>query len=202
MNSCRTVRLLLLASLGVTLAMCSVGCSSDSTTSAQFASSTTAAAPGLVKLVEKSHEGSRVTVDAVLFGPEPGLDLFQFKLGIRIGDSALVRFVSQPAGQTALIADDGQTIAIDVDGFTDPSVVGVEVKKLGGGAGNGVATASAVIVEVTFEVQGAGTTTLSFVGLDGGQPQALDSHLVPIAAVTFDAASAGVIGVTSGGGGY
>ena len=93
MNHHRTVRLSLLASLGVTLALYSVGCSNDSTTSAQFMPSATAAAPGLVKLVGKSHAGSRVTVDAVLFGPEPGLDLFQFDLGIRIGNPALVRFV-------------------------------------------------------------------------------------------------------------
>ena len=43
---------------------------------------------------------------------------------------------------------------------------------------------------------------LTSVGLGANAPQALDSHLAPIAAVTFDAESASVTGVTTGGGGY
>jgi hypothetical protein len=192
-----------LSALGAVLSLLLAGCSNNSTTSAQFTASMTAPAPGLVKLVEMSRAGSRVVVDAVLFGPDPGLDLFAFKFGVRIGDSSLVQLAPQSSyPQNALIAGDGQTIAIDVDGTSDPSLVQVVVTKQGGGAGNGVAGASAMVIELAFDVHGSGATTLTLVGLGNVPPRAIDSADAAIAAVTFDAASAAVRGVTTGGSGY
>ena len=85
---------------------------------------------------------------------------------------------------------------------SDPSVILVEVTKLGGGAGNGVGGASAIVIELPFMVDRAGTTGLTVVGQDNGGPEALDSQLTSIDAVTFDAANAAVTASTTGGGGY
>jgi hypothetical protein len=196
-------RLVVLTSILVALTAFAAGCSNDSETLAQFTPSATAPAPGLVKLVEGSRSGSRVVVDAVLFGPEPALDLMAFRFGIKIGNTALVNFVPQSTyAQTALVAGDGQTIAVEVDGASDPSLVQVTLEKDGGGAGNGVAGASAVVIELTFEVQGSGATTLTLSGIGGNPPRAIDSHIAPIGAVTFDAANATLTGITTGGSGY
>jgi len=195
------LRVSFLAVFGMALTALSVGCSNGSMTSAQFTESATPAAPGLVKLEERSRSGSRIVVDVVLFGPDEALDLNAFKFGIRNGNPDLVKFSPQPTYlQTALIADAGQTIAADVDGASNPSLVQVEVAKQGGGAGNGVAAASAVVVELTFDVRGSGATTLTLVGLGADPAQALDSHGGVIRAVTFDAAGATVRGVMTGGG--
>jgi hypothetical protein len=142
-----------------------------------------------------------MVVDVVLFGPEAALDLNAFKFGVRNGNSDLVRFAPQATYvQTALIADATQTIATDVDGASDPSFVQIDVEKRGGGVGNGIAGASAVVIELTFDVRGSGTTTLTLVGLGADLPRAFDSTRAPIPAVSFDAASATVRVVTSGGG--
>jgi hypothetical protein len=194
--------LLLLVSICVGATVILAGCSHHSTLSAQFTPSATAPAPGLVKLVERSHSGSRVLVDVLLYGPEPGLDLFAFKFGIMIGNDNLVRLVAQTDySQTALVAGDGQSIAINVDAASDPSLVQVDVGK-NAGAGNAIAVPSAVVLELSFDVQAAGTTTLTLVGLGGEPPHAVDSAGATIAAVHFDAASATVRGVSSGGSGY
>jgi hypothetical protein len=203
MSRSRFPRFLFLASIGVVLTVFLADCSSNATTSAQFTASATAQVPGLVKLVPKATSGSRAVVDVVIFGPEPNLDLLGFEFGIKIGDTNLVRFVPQSTyAQSALVPEAGQTIATSVDGATDPSLVRIEVTKNGGGAGNSIAGASAVVIELAFDVQGSGATTLSIVGLGAGEPEALDSHRTPIAAVRFDAASGGLRGVTTGGGGY
>jgi len=192
----------LLAAIFVALTVALAGCGNDSSISAQFTPSATAPAPGLVKLVERSRSGSRVVVDVLLFGPEPGLDLFAFRFGIMIGNDNLVRLVPQSTySQTALVAANGQSISIDVDAASDPSLVQIDLGK-NVGAGNTVPAPSAVVLEVSFDVQAAGTTTLTLVGLGGEPPRAIDSTNTTIAAVRFDAASATVIGVSSGGGGY
>ena len=178
------------------------GCSNDGSTSAQFTASATAPAPGLAKLEQKSHSGARLVVDVLLYGPEPNLDLFSFRFGIRIGDGDLVRLAPQMTySQNALVAGNGQTIAITVDA-ADPSLVQIEVTKQGGGAGNGFGTASAVVIELPFDVRAAGATTLTLVGLGNQPPRAADSANAPIPAVAFDAAAAGVRGITTGGGSY
>ena len=202
MSRSRFLRFPPLAAISVGLAVILAGCSNDSSISAQFTPSATASAPGLVKLVERSRSGSRVVVDVLLNGPEPGLDLFAFKFGIKIGNDNLVSLVAQSTyNQTALVAANGQSISIDVDGASDPSLVQVDVGK-DVGAGNPIAAPSAVVLEVAFDVQAAGATTLTLVGLGGAPPRAVDSANATIAAVQFDAASATVTGVSSGGGGY
>lgn len=191
-----------LATAAAALALFLAGCNSGSSTSAGFVASATPPAPGLVKLVESSRSGQRVSVDAIVYGPEPGLDLFEFRFGVHIGNAGLVHFVPQQSyTQTALVAGAGQTIAADVDG-SDPSLVRVDVAKQGGGAGNGIAGATAIVIRLTFEVQGSGSTTLTLAGDGNGNPQALDRNDAPIGAVHFDPASASVRGVSSGGGGY
>jgi hypothetical protein len=201
MKTSSVLRVSVLSLFVVVLTAFSVGCSSSTMTSGQFTASATPEAPGLVKLEERSRSGSRMVVDVVVFGPEATLDLNEFKFGIRIGNSNLVKLAAQATyTQTALIAAAGQTIATDVDGASDPSLVQVDVKKQGGGAGNGIAAASAVVIELTFDVRGSGTTTLALVGLGADQARAFDSLRAPIPAVTFDAASATVMAVTTGGG--
>jgi len=176
-------------------------CSGDTTTSAQFTQSATAQVPGLVKLVGAGGSGSRARVHVILVGPEQNLDLFAFRFGIEIGNPNLVRLVPQASYvQTTLTTTAGQTISVDVDAASDPSVVRVDVEKQGGGAGNGISAAATSVVELTFEVSGAGTTSLTLVGLGGNPPRAFDSAQVPIGAVTFDAAGATIRGVTTGGG--
>jgi len=176
-------------------------CSNDTSLSARFTQSATAQAPGLVKLVGAGTSGSIARVHVVLFGPEPNLDLFGFRFGIGIGDPNLVRLIPESSyTQTTLTAGGGQTISVQVDDGSDPSLVKVTIAKQGGGAGNGIAAAATVVIELNFEVRGSGTTTLTLVGLGGNPPQALDSNNAPIGAVTFDAASAGISGVMTGGG--
>jgi hypothetical protein len=178
-------------------------CGTKSSTSAQFSPSMTAATPGLVKLVQRSHSGARVVVDVVMFGPEPDLDLLGTQFGIKIENPGVVRLATQSSyAQNALVAEDGQAITMNVDGASDPSLVSIEFIKTGGGGGNGIPGNSAVVIELPFDVQGSGATTLTLVGRGLDAPRALDSRRTPIAAVTFDAASAGVRGVTTGGGGY
>jgi len=186
------------------VAMCLIiaGCSNNPSISAQFRASATAPSPGLVKLVERSHSGSRVRVDVLLYGPEPGLDLFAFRFGIRIGNDTVATLVPQSAyNQTALVAGDGQVVSIDVDAASDPSLVQVDLGKTNG-AGNAIDGPSAVVLALSFDVQASGTSTLTLVGLDGGPPRAFDAAGASIAAVRFDAASASVMGVSSGGSGY
>jgi hypothetical protein len=202
MNGSRFLRLPLLVSicLGATLIL--AGCSKSPSISAQFTASGTAPAPGLVKLVERSRSGSRVRVDVLLYGPEPGLDLFAFRFGIKIGNDDVVRLVRQSTyNQSALVAGDGQVISIDVDAASDPSLVQVDLGKTNG-AGNAIDGPSAVVLALSFDVQAAGTSTLTLVGLDGEPPRALDARGAPIAAVHFDAASAAAMGVSGGGSGY
>jgi hypothetical protein len=191
-----------LAAIGVLLSLLMAGCSNDSTTSAQFGASTTPSTPGLIKLAQASVSGTRVVVDVLLFGPEPDLDLYASRFGIRIADPSAVRFLAQATySQSALVASEGQTIRIDVNG-SDPSLVEIETVKQGGGAGNGFASPAAVVIELTFEVLGEGGSTLSFSGLDGNPPQALDSAREPLAGVRFDTQAASIAGIRTGGGGY
>ena len=201
MSSPRSISLRSLVSMIAALGLSLAGCHSSSSTSAQFTASVTAPAPGLVKIVPKSRSGSRLVADVVIFGPEAGLDLLAFRFGVKIGDTSIVRFAPQNNyTQTALVAGDGQAVAIDVDGVSDPSLVQVDVEKQGGGAGNGIDGASAIVIELSFDVQTSGATTLTLVGLGNDAPEALDSRRTAIAGVTFDAASASVRGVTTGGG--
>jgi len=202
MKSLRPNVLAPLAGAAMLLSLTLAGCSNDATTSAQFAASATPPSPGLVKLAQRSVSGSQVLVDVLLNGPEPALDLYAFRFAIRISDTSAVRFVPQSSYvQSVLVADTGQTIIFDVDA-SDPSEVNIEVVKQGGGAGNGLTSPAAVVIELTFEVLGSGGSALSLSGIGASQPQAFDRARNPIEAVHFDTASASLAGVRMGGGGY
>jgi hypothetical protein len=193
----------LVIGLGLAVALAGCGGSKSSSLGAQFTASTTATAPGLVKLIQKSKSGARVIVDVVIYGPDAGLDLYAFKFDVKIGDTSIVKFVPQASYmQTALTAGMGQTISVNVDdSAADPSLVKCSIQKTGGGTGNGIGGASAVVIELAFDAKMSGATTLTLVGEGANPPQAFDSTNAPIAGVSFDIASAGVKGVTTGGGG-
>jgi hypothetical protein len=188
-----------------------LGCSgggSNGSLGAGFTASTTTSAPNLVKLVKKSTSGTLLVVDVVIYGATTSQDLYSFAFDIGIGDPTVVKFVPASAvAGNALQAGTGQTIQAVADlgtlggGGVDNSRVVVGVTKLGGGSGsgNGVAT-SAVVVTLSFQVLKAGSTTLTLTG--NPTPKALDSDGAAIGSITFDAASASVTGVSTGGGGY
>ena len=75
------------------------------------------------------------------------------------------------------------------------------MSKLGPPPGNGVAGASAIIVDLAFDVRSAGTTTLTIEGSGGNPPRVFDSGGSVIGSITFDAAPASVQGTQTGGGG-
>ena len=172
---------------------------------ASFTASGTAATPRLIKMVQHSKSGSHVSVDVVMYGPDTTLDLYTFAFDVLIGDPTVARFVptSEVVGN-ALVPFAGQSVEAIADlgtlsgGGTDLSRVVVGVSKLGGGPGNGIAGASAVVVRLTFALQKAGSTTLTLGGIPS--PQVLNSSGAPIGSITYDAAAATVTGVSTGGG--
>jgi hypothetical protein len=174
---------------------------------ASFTASGTAATPRLIKMVQHAKSGTHVSVDVVMYGPDTTLDMYTFAFDVLIGDPTVARFVptSEVVGN-ALVPFAGQSVEAIADlgtlsgGGTDLSRVVVGVSKLGGGPGNGIAGASAVVVRLTFALQKAGSTTLTLGGIPS--PQVLNSSGVPIGSITYDAAAATVTGVSTGGGGY
>jgi hypothetical protein len=184
------------------------GCSnsnSSSTITAQFLPSSTPQAPLLVKLAPVSVSGSLMVIQAVIYGPDASLDLYAFAFDIKIGDPTMVKFVAGTAGnQNALTTSGGQTVVTNASvDAADASHIVVGVSKSGGGAGNGIAGTSAIVVQMTFQALKAGATTLAITGTSANPsqpPTALDSSLQPIAGITFDAAAAAVTATASGGG--
>lgn len=178
------------------------GCSNDSKTiGAQFTASATSSAVGLVKLVPNSASGSRVVVSAVIYGPAT-LDMYSFDFDVVIGDIGVLAFVpGSAAAGNALTATGGQTVVATAStNASNPSHVVVSVHKTGGGAGNDVAGASAVIVTLAFDTLMAGTSTVAIATAPA--PAAKNSASAAIGAITFDSASGSVTGVSTGGGPY
>lgn len=187
-----------------------LGCSDDNGNSfaVTFTPSATASAPRVIKLVQKSKSGGRLVVSVQIGGPDTTLDMYSFAFDVKIGDPNVLRFVSgSDVPGNALVPFAGQTVDSIVGlgtlpgGGTDQSTVVVGVSKLGGGLGNGVAGATAVIVDLSFDVRSAGTTTLLLTGSGGNPPQVLDSTGAVIGTITFDAAAGSVSGTSTGGGG-
>jgi hypothetical protein len=178
------------------------GGGSSSSFSAQFTPSATASAPHLIKLVQKSHSGGRVVVQGVIYGPDANLDMFTFAFDVKIGDTTVLKFVpGSAAAGDALQACPGQTITtLAAPDGQDPTHIVVGVGKLGNCAGNGVANASAVIVNLTFQVLKQGTSTLAIASTP--TPSVLDSSdpPQPIAGLTFDTANGTVTAISTGGG--
>jgi hypothetical protein len=173
-----------------------------------FTPSTTAATPRLVKLVQKSKSGGRVVVQAVIYGPDAALDMYSFAFNVLIGDPNVLRFVTgSDTPGNALVVSGSQTVDSIAGlgtlpgGGTDYSTIVVGVSKLGGGTGNGVPGASAVVVEMAFDVRSAGSTTLTLAGSGGNPATVYDSNGSVIGSITFDAQSANVQGTATGGGG-
>jgi hypothetical protein len=185
------------------LALMGYGCSSDSAQlKANFIASVTPTTARLVKLQPLSSSGQSVTVRAVIYGPDPALDLYAFDFAVKIGNANLVHFVpgSAVAG-SALTPTGGQTVVATAGpDMSDPSLIVVSVHKTGGGAGNAVPGASAVIVNLTFSANLAGSTTLSIAAAP--TPTVKDSTGATIGTITFDTANGTVTGVSSGGGPY
>ena len=186
------------------------GCSNDdpATFAVAFTPSTTAAAPRLIKLVQKSKSGGRLVVSVVIGGPDTTLDMYSFAFDVKIGNTDVLRYSNgSDVPGNALVPFAGQTVDSLVGlgtlpgGGDDQSTVVVGVSKLGGGLGNGIAGTSAVIVDLAFNVRSAGTTTLTLTGSGGNPPRVFDSGGGFIGALTFDAAAASVVGTSTGGGG-
>ncbi len=188
------------------------GCGGDdnASLSAQFTPSVTQAGTlHLIKLVPKTASGEFVVVQAVIYGPDMGLDMYAFAFDVKIGDTSVVQYAagSAAAGDAlTLLAGQGVQVLAAPDG-TDPSHIVVGVSKTGVPPGNGVSGASAVIVELTFRVLRQGTTTLALTGstaIPTQPPTVLDSASPPqpIAVITFDSANGTVTAISTGGGGY
>ena len=180
------------------------GCGgNNSTFSAQFTPSATAAAVDLVKLVPKTTSGGRVVIQAVIYGPDAGLDMFSFAFDVKVGDPTVLKFKpSSAAAGTALTTSVGQTITAQAGpDLSDPSHIVVGVTKVGGGPGNGVGGSLAnpvIIVSLTFDVLKQGTSTLAIAAAPA--PSVLDRNGVAIGAVTFDAVAGTVTAISTGGG--
>src|SRR5262245_2803191 len=188
------------------LALIGFGCGGDDSSdnfSSSFAASGTTATANLVKLVPKGASGSRLVVDAVIYGPTSSTDIYSFSFDVVIGDPNVLAFVpgSAVAG-TALTAGAGQTIqAIAAPDSTDASHIVVGVSKIGGGTGNAVSgTAGTVVVELSFNFITQGNSTLAIA--TSPAPAATNSGGTTIGSVDFDAATGTATGVASSGGPY
>lgn len=177
------------------------GCGgSNSTFSAQFTTSTTATAVDLIKLVPGPRSGGRVVVQAVIYGPDTNLDMYSFAFDVKIGDPTVLRLLAGSAvAGNALTVSGGQSVTVQAGpDQSDPTHIVVGVTKVGGGAGNGVAGASAIIVSLTFQALKQGTSTLAIAAAPA--PAVLNRNGAAIGAITFDTANGTVTSVSTGGG--
>ena len=200
------VGLAAVSTVALLLPGCGGGGGGGTSIAASFTESATTLALHVVKLQQKSASGGRVVVKVVIGGPDTTLDMFAFAFDVKIGDGTVAKFVTGSAvAGNALVATAGQSIQANAaPSGADPTDIVVGVSKLGGPPGNGVAGASATIVELSFDVLKAGSTTLTIVGSGSNPPTCLDSQSPPqpIPTITFDAAAATLKGVSTGGGGY
>lgn len=203
MNTARATSRIALVVL-VAASLWALGCgggSGSSGLSGGFTASATATSPGVIKLIKKSSSGSHVVVSAIIYGPFSA-DLYSFAFDVVVGNTATAKFVpNSAAAGNALVPTGGQTVVAvaDVSG-SDATHVVVGVSKTGGGLGNGITGSSATIVNLTFALQTAGTTSLAIA--TNPAPQALDSTGTPIGGVSFDTAAGTLRGTSTGGGGY
>ena len=180
------------------------GCGgSNSSFSAQFTPSATAAAVDLIKLVPKTTSGGRVVVQAVIYGPDAGQDMYSFAFDVKIGDPTVLKFVTNSAAAgNALTASAGQTITVQAGpDVSDTTHIVVGVTKVGGGPGNGVGGSLAnpvIIVSLTFQVLKMGTSTLAIAAVPA--PSVLDHNGAAIGAITFDTVTGSVTAISTGGG--
>jgi hypothetical protein len=167
----------------------------DAGLSASFASSPTASAPGLVRLVPRTVAGDTVVVDVVIGGPTASGDLYSAAFDLVLGDPTVVAYEPGSAAfGDALSVVPPQTANVLVSQVGDRIVVGVS--KSNGGAGNAVTDAQDTIVSIALRVLREGSSTVTFDGPPaGGDPVVLDPAGAAVSGVGFDAASASISGL-------
>ena len=161
----------------------------------QFQSSSTPPAANRVYLVGGASSGDLVTVNVAIGGATTSTDLYSFAFDLVLGDPTVAQFVSGSADfGNALTLGAGQSYSVLASQSGDRVIVGVS--KTGGGPGNGVSVSEAVVLDLTFRVLKAGTTSIGLAGPPGGSgPVALDSGGATIGSIQFDASSAWISGI-------
>jgi hypothetical protein len=150
-----------------------------------FAPSATAPAANLVTMTGSSTNDTTLELRVNIGGPSTSSDIFGFAFNLLLSDPSLVQ-VGTPSAGDALTGN--TTASASLQG----SRIIVGVTKLGG-AGNGVAGASAVVVRIPLRTLKKGSTTIRFTGsspsTSAADAAALDSNGVKIGTITFDAGS-------------
>jgi hypothetical protein len=160
--------------------------------SGTFTASGTSASANQVRLRSGTPSGDLVSIEVAIGGPSVG-GLYAFAFDLVLSDPAVVEVqgITVPSSGGALTAAAGQTLHAEAAKAGDRIVVGVT--KLGGGAGNAVSAAEAVVATLVLRVLQAGTTTVTFAGSsrpgDPPGPVALDESGGVIAAVVYDAST-------------
>jgi hypothetical protein len=164
---------------------------------AAFAPSATARQADLVRFVGASVTGDVATVAVAIGGPTTSTDLYAFAFDVVLSDFTVASYVAGSATVGDALTPGGGGVSTIATQNGNRVVVGVS--KLGAAPGNGVTANEATIVELSFRVLKAGTTTLSFGGSASAQnptgvPAALDSSGNLVGSVTFDTAAATLTG--------
>jgi hypothetical protein len=164
---------------------------------ATFTASTTAPAPDGVRLEGAVVSNNMVTLEVVLDGATTSTDLYAFAFDILLSNPGVINFVAGSAMFGDVLettGGQGELVLVSLSQLGDRVVVGVS--KTGAGAGNGFGAEERFVLSMDFTV-GSGSTTLTFdgspdpaMGNPTDEPTALDSALVPIGTISFDALSA------------
>ena len=158
---------------------------------AGFIASGTLPEIGRVRIEKSFSTDRRVDLRVVIDGPDTSLDLYAFAFDLVLSNPAVAKFVegSASAGD-ALQAFAGQDVSVIATQNGSRVVVGVT--KNGGPPGNGVASAKATVVNLSFDILSAGTCALAFSGSPGNpqnpvlDPTALNPADAEILEVRFD----------------
>jgi hypothetical protein len=197
---------ILISALTVSALALATGCGGDSDSGGQgitatFTPSATAAAPDRVRLERVSSSGNVVTLEVRIGGPTTSTDLFAFAFDLVLSDPTVVAYVDGSIGEGDALQQTSGVSDIVADAAQSNERIVIGITKLGAsGAGNGVASSSAVVVRLALRVVKTGSTTVAFGGSSSpqfpqtGVPLALDSDLDPVPSVQFDAAVATVTG--------
>jgi hypothetical protein len=159
----------------------------------RFVTSSTAAAPNLVRLTGAPGSGDLVAVDVVIGGPTTSSDLYTFAFDMVIGDPTVLDFVDDSGVVGSVLSATGCAGAPVVETGTDlsRSQIVVGVSKLGACPGDGVSGGEPSIVRLTFRVLKEGLSSLSI----SGSATVLDSAGDPVNSIQFDTAAATIQGI-------
>lgn len=154
---------------------------------AGFTPSSTAAASNLVRLEKVSATGDKVTLAVVIDGPT-SQDIYSYAFDLVIANVAVGKYVDKSIVPGDMLVPDtvnGQSVTAVASQQGNHVVIGVS--KLGGGAGNDVASGEKTIATLTFQLLQTGVCGISFVASAGhADPAALDSLVTEIPFVVFD----------------